>query len=172
MVLLKSFCKAEVQLKPMTFWVLVASNTASCSCSSRNVTDLCQHDLGKVIMVMYNDNNNGNNNKNPAPGPNRSCHSLDLLSASPEKFSPLPSFFKVHLSVWTSVSLWWFPDKNHHSGVSLVAQWLRICLPTQGTWVRALVWEDPTCHGAAGPVSHNYWACASGACAPQREGPR
>ena len=38
---------------------------------------------------------------------------------------------------------------------SLVAQWLRICLPMQGTRVRALVWEDPTCHGAAGPVSHN-----------------
>ena len=40
-------------------------------------------------------------------------------------------------------------------GASLVAQWLRICLPMQGTRVRALVWEDPTCHGAAGPVSHN-----------------
>ena len=39
----------------------------------------------------------------------------------------------------------------------------------QGTRVRALVWEDPTCRGAAGPVNHNYWACASGACAPQRE---
>ncbi|KAJ8789501.1 hypothetical protein J1605_022028 [Eschrichtius robustus] len=39
---------------------------------------------------------------------------------------------------------------------SLVAQWLRVCLPMQGTWVRALVWEDPTCHGATGPVSHNY----------------
>ena len=39
---------------------------------------------------------------------------------------------------------------------SLVAQWLRICLPMQGTRVRALVREDPTCHGAAGPVSHNY----------------
>ena len=39
---------------------------------------------------------------------------------------------------------------------SLVAQWLRVCLPMQGTWVRALIWEDPTCHGAAGPVSHNY----------------
>ena len=39
---------------------------------------------------------------------------------------------------------------------SLVAQWLRICLLMQGTQVRALVWEDPTCHGAAGPVSHNY----------------
>ena len=39
---------------------------------------------------------------------------------------------------------------------SLVAQWLRICLPMQGTRVRALVWEDPTCHGATRPVSHNY----------------
>ena len=38
---------------------------------------------------------------------------------------------------------------------SLVAQWLRVCLPMQGTRVRALVWEDPTCRGAAGPVSHN-----------------
>ena len=39
---------------------------------------------------------------------------------------------------------------------SLVAQWLRIRLPMQGTWVRALVWEDPTCRGATRPVSHNY----------------
>ena len=39
---------------------------------------------------------------------------------------------------------------------SLVAQWLRICLPMQGTRVRALVWEDPTCHGATEPVSPNY----------------
>ena len=41
-------------------------------------------------------------------------------------------------------------------GASLVAQWLRVCLPMQGTRVRALVWEDPTCCGVAGPVSHNY----------------
>ena len=53
-----------------------------------------------------------------------------------------------------------------------MAQWLRICLPMQGTRVRALVWEDPTCRGAPRPVSHNYWACASGACAPQQERPR
>ena len=39
---------------------------------------------------------------------------------------------------------------------SLVAQWLRICLPMQGTRVRALVWEDPTCREATRPVSHNY----------------
>ena len=44
-------------------------------------------------------------------------------------------------------------EKNR---ASLVAQWLRICLLMQGTRVRALVWEDPTCRGAAGPVSHNY----------------
>ena len=41
-------------------------------------------------------------------------------------------------------------------GASLVAQWLRICLPMQGTRVRALVWEDPTCRGATKPVCHNY----------------
>ena len=46
--------------------------------------------------------------------------------------------------------------KNLPARASLVAQWLRICLLMQGTRVRALVWEDPTCHGAAGPVSHNY----------------
>ena len=31
---------------------------------------------------------------------------------------------------------------------SLVAQWLRVCLPMQGTRVRSLVREDPTCRGA------------------------
>ncbi|XP_059758590.1 histone-lysine N-methyltransferase SETDB2 isoform X5 [Balaenoptera ricei] len=42
------------------------------------------------------------------------------------------------------------------NGASLVAQWLRICLPMRGTRVRALVWEDPTYRGATRPVSHNY----------------
>ena len=52
-----------------------------------------------------------------------------------------------------------YPDKTIiQKGIraSLVAQWLRICLPMQGTRVRALVWEDPTCRGATKPVSHNY----------------
>ena len=76
----------------------------------------------------------------------------------------------------------WFPNlsarKNHlgsfkkNTRASLVVQWLRICLLMQGTRVQALVWEDPTCHGATRPVSHNYWAWASGACAPQQERPR
>ena len=41
-------------------------------------------------------------------------------------------------------------------GTPLVAQWLRIHLPLQGTRVRALVWGDPTCRGATKPMSHNY----------------
>ena len=45
--------------------------------------------------------------------------------------------------------------KNQLSA-SLVAQWLRIRLPVQGIWVRALVREDPTCCGAPRPVCHNY----------------
>ena len=43
-----------------------------------------------------------------------------------------------------------------YTGASLVVQWLRIRLPMQGTWVRALAQEDPTCHEATKPVSHNY----------------
>ena len=39
---------------------------------------------------------------------------------------------------------------------SLVVQWLGVCLLVQGTRVQALVWEDPTCRGATGPMSHNY----------------
>ena len=53
-----------------------------------------------------------------------------------------------------SISYHWVKDGL--VGASLVAQWLRIRLPMQGTRVRALVWEDPTCRGATGPVSHNY----------------
>ena len=45
--------------------------------------------------------------------------------------------------------------QNGGFGASLVAQWLRVCLLMQGTRVRALAWEDPTCRRAAGPVSHN-----------------
>ena len=46
--------------------------------------------------------------------------------------------------------------KKGESGTSLVAQWLGVCLPMQGTRVRSLVREDPTCRGADKPVRHNY----------------
>ena len=45
-------------------------------------------------------------------------------------------------------------------GLPLVTQWLRVRLPMQGTWVQALVREDPTCRRATKPMCHNYWDCA------------
>ena len=42
------------------------------------------------------------------------------------------------------------------TGTSLVAQWLRVHLPMQGTRVLALVQEDPTCCRVTKPVQHNY----------------
>ena len=48
---------------------------------------------------------------------------------------------------------------KEYMGTSLVAQWLRIHLPMQGTQVRSLVLEDPTWRGATKTVRHNYWAC-------------
>ncbi|XP_067592559.1 small ribosomal subunit protein bS18m isoform X1 [Pseudorca crassidens] len=44
--------------------------------------------------------------------------------------------------------------KKNHLWASLVAQWLKVRLPMQGMQVRAPVREDPTCRGAAGPMSH------------------
>ena len=50
-----------------------------------------------------------------------------------------------------------------------MVQLLRILLPMQGVWVRSLVWEDSTCHGATKSVHPNYWASVPGACALQQE---
>ena len=54
--------------------------------------------------------------------------------------------------------------KKQYQGTSLVAQWLRIRLPMQGTPVRALVWEDHThaaeqlslCTTTTETSCHNY----------------
>ena len=65
---------------------------------------------------------------------------------------PLVQFYdfllRVSISLRSNVML--------KTGTSPVAQWLRICLPMQGTQVRALVQEDPTGRGAPEPVHHNY----------------
>ena len=52
----------------------------------------------------------------------------------------------TRLSDWTELNcrLYW---------TSLVAQWIRICLPKQGTRVQSLVQKDSMCHGATEPVS-------------------
>ena len=65
-----------------------------------------------------------------------------LLTSSslPSELSLAPSFWVCLLTVWTSL-----------------VQWIRIHLPTQGTWVRPLIWEDSTRTGATSPTHHNYW---------------
>ena len=48
--------------------------------------------------------------------------------------------------------------KLYAIGTSLVAQWLRIRLPMQGTRARSLVQVDPVCCRSSKPVHHNYWS--------------
>ena len=57
-------------------------------------------------------------------------------------------------------------------GTSLVVQWIRICLPRQGTRVRSRVWEDSTGSGTIKPGALQLLkpACP-GACALQQEKP-
>ena len=59
--------------------------------------------------------------------------------------SPLSIALMSQFAIQTSR----FPSfKNKPGRSSLVAQWIRIHLPMQGTQVRSLVWEDSTCHRA------------------------
>ena len=72
------------------------------------------------------------------------------------------SMYSLSITLWvfSQSSNWIYAAiKNVCLGTSLVAQWLRICLPVQGTQVRSLVREDSKCHGAAKPVHDNSWAC-------------
>ena len=52
--------------------------------------------------------------------------------------------------------------KKEKTGASLMAQWVRIHLPVQETWVGFLVWEEPTCLRAAKLMHHSCQACALG----------
>ena len=95
------------------------------------------------------------------------CHSLSRDNKTHYK--------NIHLTVTIKMEPkchLWPPHpvkfKNVWLGTSLVAQWIRIHLPMQGTQVPALVREDPTCRRATSPcatttepVRHNYWSpCA------------
>ena len=64
--------------------------------------------------------------------------------------------YYVHLQIRKLKVNQELPESKIMPWASLMAQWLRICLPMQGTWVRALVQEDPTCRGATKPMRHNY----------------
>ena len=60
---------------------------------------------------------------------------------------------------WCFISCILLPSTslNCNQRAPLVAPWLRIRLPTQGTWLQAQVRE---CRVATKPVCHIYWACA------------
>ena len=47
-------------------------------------------------------------------------------------------------------------SKEEGGRTSLVVQWLRICLPKQGTGVRSLVWKDRICQGTTKPMHYSY----------------
>ena len=84
----------------------------------------------------------------------------DLCTAwhfTPSNLLSLPGNYQALESTYTQPSN--LPQRRP-SWASLVDQWLRIQVPMQGTQVRPLVWEDPTCWGATKPLPHNYWACA------------
>ena len=77
--------------------------------------------------------------------------------------SPLGPFQFLLLSCTSHSSLWTkflevelLVQRIDEHGTSLVAKWLRICLPVQGTGVGSLGQEDPTCHGGTKPGNHNY----------------
>ena len=84
---------------------------------------------------------------------------LKVLITKKKKFVTIcVRWWMLNKSIVVIVSQY-IQTSNHRIGTSLVAQWLRIRLPMQGTRVRSLVREDPTCCGATKPVCHNYWAC-------------
>ena len=60
-------------------------------------------------------------------------------------------------------------EKETKPWISLVAQWIKICLPMQGSLVQSLLQEDSMCPRETKPTSHNYWACTPRAWAPQQE---
>ena len=94
---------------------------------------------------LNNDNSNQNHDLDVYV---LSMGSIDVLF-SKTFYDPFRIFFSMNMFKMKAC-------KKLLTRASLVAQWLGICLPTQGTRVRALVWEDPTRRGATRPVSHNY----------------
>ena len=84
------------------------------------------------------------------------CPCPSLLGEEPDDRQVKQNLPQVGGGRGTSKGKGSFLKEEKTLGTSLGVQWLRIRLPKQGTRVRALVQEDPTCHGATKPVCHNY----------------
>ncbi|CAI9169492.1 unnamed protein product [Rangifer tarandus platyrhynchus] len=81
---------------------------------------------------------------NPGQGA-KSLHAVKNSQKTNKKKTPKGKMVNFKLCVFTHT-------KKNPAGTFLVAQWLRICLPMQGTQVQFLVQEDPTRCRADEPV--------------------
>ena len=97
------------------------------------------------------------------------CQNLRLESIWPQGQHEESIWGEERICILHGVVDTWFYAfiKTYRAGASLVAQWLRIHLPMQGTWVRALVREDPTCQGTTKPCAPQLLSLCSRAPKPQ-----
>ena len=99
----------------------------------------------------------GLNLHTPTPG---SCPTSSQVPWPPDLglSSPLcrPQLLLIFLKTdLLNVGSWMGPwNRERALGMSLVVQWVQICLPTQGTRVQSQVWKDPTCCGATSSEYH------------------
>ena len=93
------------------------------------------------------------------------CPAGTFPNPTRRRCAPLTCFqSRKSRSVWGNVKKTRVPEllrgnnlsTEDRQGASLVAQWLQIRLPMQGTRVRALVQEDPTYRRATKLLCHNY----------------
>ena len=89
---------------------------------------------------------------------------------SPHPGLPHCRWILYQLSQLGFKTLGWLAFKKRRKDFPGWAQWLRIHLSTQGTWVSTLIPEDSTCRGAAKPRCCNDWSlCTQNLCLATKE---
>lgn len=77
------------------------------------------------------------------------CHNLFIRSSSVERLG----YFYL-LAVVNNTAMNWYTGICLQT--PLATQWIRICLPMQGTRFQSLVLEDSTGHEATKPMCHSH----------------
>ena len=85
-----------------------------------------------------------------------------IHSFFPPFTKPFSKHFLSTYSVPSIISGSWYTVVSRYDlkklivGTSLVVQWLRVCLPMQGSPTESLVRGDTICHSTTNPVCCNY----------------